>query len=272
MLAGVSSSSFCRGCERFQACHKWALLPLHPGSAPLASKWLEFLIELAPGLQRAAMMFSPDTGSYVNSYFLPAFEAAGRSRGVGSLLMPVRNDYEIEAAITALAREGGSGLIAMPDNFIEIHRASIISAAAKNKVPAVYQTAVNARDGGLLAYGANQPDIFHRAAAYVDHVLKRSSSSNTRTPMPPLNPDVADLAPSDAALTPYDEEHAVTYVRLLDSDTEGADWREVVRIVLRIDPDREPDRARRAFESHLARARWAARHGYRHLLRRGWPR
>ena len=48
--------------------------------------------------------------------------------------------------------------------------------------------------------------------------------------MPPLNPDVADLAPSDPALTPYDEQHAITYLRMLDADAEGADWREVARI------------------------------------------
>jgi len=83
----------------------------------------------------------------------------------------------------------------------------------------------------------------------------------------PLDPDVADLAPAGPALAVYDEEHAVTYMRLLDADTEGADWREVARIVLHIDPEREPDRARRTFDSHLARAKWAARKGYRQLLR-----
>jgi hypothetical protein len=61
-------------------------------------------------------------------------------------------------------------------------------------------------------------------------------------------------------------------MRLLDADAEGADWREVARIVLHIDPDREPDRVRQAFESHLARAKRMARNGYRHLLRRGWHR
>jgi hypothetical protein len=95
---------------------------------------------------------------------------------------------------------------------------------------------------------------------------------NTRTPIPPLDPDVADLAPSDPALTSYDQQHAITYLRLLDADADGADWREVARIVLRIDPEREPNRARQAFESHLARARWMARYGYRRLLQRGWPR
>ena len=88
---------------------------------------------------------------------------------------------------------------------------------------------------------------------------------------PPLNPHVADLAPSGPTLTTYDERHAVTYVRLLDADAEGADWREVARIVLHIDPEREPDRARRAFDSHLARAKRMTSIGYRQLLRRGWP-
>ncbi|NEU97982.1 DNA -binding domain-containing protein [Bradyrhizobium uaiense] len=88
---------------------------------------------------------------------------------------------------------------------------------------------------------------------------------------PPLDPDVNDAAPTDSILTPYDQEHAVTYMRLLDADAEGADWREVAEIVLRIDPKRQPERAHRAYETHLARAKWMAKHGYRHLLRSGWP-
>ena len=86
---------------------------------------------------------------------------------------------------------------------------------------------------------------------------------------PALDPDVADVAPNEAVLTTYDEQHLVTYWRLLDAEAAGADWKEVTRIVLHIDPDREPARARNAFDSHLARARWMADHGYRHLLRGG---
>jgi hypothetical protein len=63
----------------------------------------------------------------------------------------------------------------------------------------------------------------------------------------------------------------VTYLRLLDAARDGADWTEVARIVLHLDPDREPDRARRAWQSHLARARGMTEHGYRHLLRGGAP-
>jgi Uncharacterized conserved protein (DUF2285) len=96
--------------------------------------------------------------------------------------------------------------------------------------------------------------------------------SFARMPMPPLdNPEVADLAPANPILTAYDEEDAVTYMRMLDADAEGADWREVSRIVLHIDPERDPDRARRAFESHLSRAKWVSNTGYRQLLRHGWP-
>jgi hypothetical protein len=53
----------------------------------------------------------------------------------------------------------------------------------------------------------------------------------------------------------------VTYFRLLQAEGEGADWREVARIVLHIDPDREPDRAGNAYRSHLSRAKWMTEQG-----------
>jgi hypothetical protein len=84
---------------------------------------------------------------------------------------------------------------------------------------------------------------------------------------PPLNPPVDDQAPEGDVLTRYDQEHLVTYLRLLDADAEGAEWTEVARIVLHIDPAQEPARARRAWESHLARAKWMTEHGYRDLLK-----
>jgi type VI secretion system activator RovC-like protein len=86
---------------------------------------------------------------------------------------------------------------------------------------------------------------------------------------PPLDRDVADTAPSGSMLTVYDEEHLLTYLRLLDADVQGSDWREVARIVLHLDPENEFDRARRAFDSHLSRAKWMTEHGCRHLLRGG---
>jgi hypothetical protein len=88
---------------------------------------------------------------------------------------------------------------------------------------------------------------------------------------PPLDPDVADKAPESSVLTVYDEEHIITYLRLLDADNVGADWQEVAKIVLHIDPQREPERARQAWVTNLERAKWMTQVGYRHLLRGGAP-
>jgi hypothetical protein len=73
-------------------------------------------------------------------------------------------------------------------------------------------------------------------------------------------PTVADEAPDEPVVTAYDRAHFVIYLRLLDAEIEGSDWDEVARIVLNIDPAREPARARRAWETHLARARWLTEH------------
>lgn len=80
---------------------------------------------------------------------------------------------------------------------------------------------------------------------------------------------IADRAPTDNELTDYDREHLVIYLRLLDAAEDGADWREVARIVLGLDPEQDPGRARKCHESHLARARWLSAEGYRDLLRKG---
>jgi hypothetical protein len=82
---------------------------------------------------------------------------------------------------------------------------------------------------------------------------------------------VAVEAPNDPTLTGYDQTHAVTYLRLLDAESDGADWREVARVVLGCDPDVDSECARRTYDSHLARAQWMTTNGYRHLLRGGAP-
>jgi hypothetical protein len=79
-------------------------------------------------------------------------------------------------------------------------------------------------------------------------------------------PAFDDRPPDGPQLTAYDERHLVTYLRLLDAAEEGADWREVVKIVFGLDTEREPERARIVHDSHLARARWMTETGYRELL------
>jgi hypothetical protein len=76
-----------------------------------------------------------------------------------------------------------------------------------------------------------------------------------------------DEPPENAALTDYDRMHMKLYLRLLDAETDGADWREAVEVLFGIDPAKEPERASRVHSSHLARARWMTEHGYRQLVR-----
>jgi hypothetical protein len=83
---------------------------------------------------------------------------------------------------------------------------------------------------------------------------------------PMTTPQFEDRAPSNDFITDYDERHFVTYLRILDADDEGADWREVAQIVFDLDVDTEAERARQVHDSHLERARWMTTHGYRHLL------
>jgi putative ABC transport system substrate-binding protein len=139
--------------------------------ASLGGKWLELLSEIAPGLKRAAIMFNPDTA--VASAFMPSFETAARSRKIVPIPAPVHSDVEMETAIVAQGREPGGGLVVVPDASTFVYGAPIISAAARNNVPAVHFDSNFVRDGGLLSYGRdNRVDNFRRAATYVDRILR----------------------------------------------------------------------------------------------------
>jgi putative tryptophan/tyrosine transport system substrate-binding protein len=150
----------------------------------MGSKWLELLAEIAPTVKRAAMMFNPDTAPYVRSYFLPSFEAAAQSLKVEPIVAPVHSDAEIETVIASLSREPGGGLVVMPDGYLQVHRAPILLQAARNNVPAVYQLTFFVRDGGLLSYGPDGADMYRRAAAYVDRILKGEKPADLPVQLP----------------------------------------------------------------------------------------
>ena len=152
--------------------------------AAMAGKSVELLMEIAPGVKRAAMMFNPDTSPGGGSYYRPAFEAAARLLKVGQIITPVHSDAEIETAITSLGREPGGGLVVMHDAFVQVHRAPIILLVARNNVPAVYQRSVFVRDGGLLSYGPNQVDIFRRSVSYVDRILRGAKPADLPVQLP----------------------------------------------------------------------------------------
>jgi hypothetical protein len=78
--------------------------------------------------------------------------------------------------------------------------------------------------------------------------------------------EIADTAPSEPRLTDYDRAHLTTYIRLLDAAADNADWEEAASSILGMDVKSEPNRARRAYDSHLARAQWMTSAGYRDLI------
>jgi putative ABC transport system substrate-binding protein len=127
-------------------------------------------------------MFNPDTAPV--SAHMPSFETAARSLKVVSIIAPIHSDGDIETAIIALGSEPGGGLVVMPEGFTIAHRAPIISAAARNNVPAVYGISECARDGGLLSYGADLVDPYRRAASYVDRILRGAKPAELPVQLP----------------------------------------------------------------------------------------
>jgi putative ABC transport system substrate-binding protein len=127
-------------------------------------------------------MFNPDMATA--SAYMPSLETAARSLKVVPLIAHVRSDVEIETAITAFGRDPGGGLVVMPDIFNFVHRSSVILAAARNNVPAVYHLSTFARDGGLLSYGVDLVDLNRRAATYVDRILRGEKPGDLPVQLP----------------------------------------------------------------------------------------
>jgi putative ABC transport system substrate-binding protein len=134
----------------------------------MIGKWLGLLSELSPPIRRVGLMFGAATAPYYHSY-LRAFEAEKATGAVTAI--ELQEETEIEPTVMRLA-QAGSGLIAPADAFNLIYRRAIIAAAARHSVPAVYTYRTFVAEGGLMSYGPETADIFRRAAAYVDRVLR----------------------------------------------------------------------------------------------------
>jgi len=143
----------------------------------LGGKWLELLKEIAPHVASVAMLFNPAVAPYAEAFLNP-FKAAASSFAVEPIAASVRDTSELEAVIAAQARAQNGGLIVMPDTFMDVHRAEIISLAARFGVPAIYPRRPFTEVGGLLSYGIDQLDSYRRAAIYVDRILKGEKPSD----------------------------------------------------------------------------------------------
>jgi putative ABC transport system substrate-binding protein len=156
----------------------------HNSEASIGGKWLELLKQIAPSVTRVAMVFNPDTAPGHGKYYMPDFEASARSLKVEPISAPVRSVAELEAFITALGREPGGGFIAMADFFLFMNRETVISLAARNKLPAVYPWRDAVIAGGLLSYGPDLEDIVRRAVPYVGRILRGEKPADLPVQVP----------------------------------------------------------------------------------------
>jgi putative tryptophan/tyrosine transport system substrate-binding protein len=148
-----------------------------------AGKSLGLLKEIAPTIKRAAIMFNPDTAPGGGKYFQPLFGVAARSLGVEPISMEVRSDAEIEAAIGGL-RDQRAGLVLHSDSFLAVHEATIILSTMRNSVPAISEYPGFVQDGGLMYYGPDYPDMYHRAAGHLNRILGGEKPSGLPVELP----------------------------------------------------------------------------------------
>jgi putative ABC transport system substrate-binding protein len=149
----------------------------------LVEKWLQLLKEIAPRVTRVGVMFNPETTPYAE-YYLRPLSAAAPKFGVKTFTATVRSEIDIEKVIIRLSLEPGSGLIVLPDNFMTVHRKSIIALTARHKLPAIYYVGTIAVEGGLISYGVDYVDLFRRAAPYVDRILRGATPAGLPVQQP----------------------------------------------------------------------------------------
>jgi|SRR5450755_534825 len=142
----------------------------------ITGKWLELLKEISPRVRRAAFLFNPATAPYADTYLRP-YKTAAASLGLDAIAAPVHDVPELESVIASQARGSNGSLIVMPDGFLNVHRAEIISLAARYRVPAIYPWRFFPELGGLMSYGSEQRELFRLAATYVDRILRGAKPS-----------------------------------------------------------------------------------------------
>jgi putative tryptophan/tyrosine transport system substrate-binding protein len=154
----------------------------------IGTKWLETLNQVAPRVRRVGLLFNPETAPFADLFVRP-MQAASPSFDIMLKLMGSRSFAEIESMVDAFAREPNGSLIVLPDLSAFNYRDAVIALAARYRLPAVYPYRVFVASGGLLSYGTDTPDIFRRAAGYVDRVLKGERPAD----LPVQNPTKYEL-------------------------------------------------------------------------------
>src|SRR5215470_4307954 len=136
----------------------------------VGAKRLQILKEAIPTVSRVAFLFNPDNAS--NVLQLEEIQAAAPTLGVTVIPVSVSPRIEFETAFAAMMKERPDAFAVTGEPFHQIRIAWIIDFMAKSRLRAMYQLSENVRAGGLMSYGASQPDLFRRAAGYVHRILQ----------------------------------------------------------------------------------------------------
>ena len=134
----------------------------------IVTKQVQLLSEAVPGLARLSIL------RHASSERAPASAAAAAAATLGLKPQPleVRNVAEFDGAFRA-ARDGRAQAIhVLPSPFLHAHRGLLIELAARYRLPAMYELGEYVREGGLISYGVSLPEMFRRAASYIDRILK----------------------------------------------------------------------------------------------------
>jgi len=142
-------------------------------SPDLAVKRLQLLKELLPRLQRVAMLHAPTQVDHLfYDRIFADLQSAATAVGVTMLRFVVRTAADAEGAFGEMAARKVDAVLVMSSPLITAHRPRILAAAAQRRIPAMYEIAGEAEDGGLIAYGPKLEEMFRRGAHYVDRIFK----------------------------------------------------------------------------------------------------
>jgi len=147
----------------------------------LDGKRLELVKEMLP--KRARVAFFWDPGSTGMKIRFNEVQSAARALEITLQSLEVRNPKELESAFEAATRERPGALMA-PNTIIIAYGKQIVEFAAKNRLPIIYDTWEFIEDGGLMSYGPSFPDLWRRAAVYVDKILKGAKPSELPVEQP----------------------------------------------------------------------------------------
>jgi putative ABC transport system substrate-binding protein len=148
----------------------------------VTGKRLQLLKEVVPKVSRVAVLWNPSTSSLLP--LLRETQAAARTLGVQLQVVEVRGPTELDSAFSAMTRDRARALVVLPDPIYQDRRGQIAALAAKSRLPAIFAWKEAVDAGGLMSYGASLPDIFRRAAVYVDKILKGAKPADLPVEQP----------------------------------------------------------------------------------------